>query len=113
MEHHVRRIAKKEIIVYDAKTSPGELLRESVINFLWGFAANIMTPFIAARIEAMVFISFVFYYILISYILNREKYETKLGRWFIMPVPAAIGAFTSYKVAYWLIDHFHVLPVKP
>lgn len=108
----MRRIANKEITVYDAKTSPGELAQESLINFLWGFAANIMTPFIAARIEAMVLVCFVLYYFLISYILNREKYETKLGRWLVMPVPAALGAFASYKVAYLLIDHFHLLPIK-
>jgi hypothetical protein len=36
---------------------------------------------------------------LISYIVNRKKYETMLGKFIVLPGSAAIGAFTGYKLA--------------
>ena len=37
-----------------------------------------------------------------KYILNRDKYETKLGRYVLLPIPCIIGAFLSYKVGFWI-----------
>jgi hypothetical protein len=51
-----------------------------------------------------VLLNFLVYYILISVIVNRAKYETKLGRLVVLPGSAALGAFTGYKVAQ-LISH--------
>jgi hypothetical protein len=39
---------------------------------------------------------------LISYIVNRDKYKTRLGRFIILPGSASIGAFTGYKVAQFI-----------
>jgi hypothetical protein len=39
---------------------------------------------------------------MISYIVNRDKYETKLGRFIILPGSAASGAFVGYKVAQYI-----------
>jgi hypothetical protein len=50
----------------------------------------------------MVFLNFILYYILISYIVNRDKYQTRLGRFVILPGSAALGAFTGYKVAQYV-----------
>jgi hypothetical protein len=36
---------------------------------------------------------------LISYIVNRQKYETMLGKFVVLPGSAAAGAFTGYKLA--------------
>jgi hypothetical protein len=47
-------------------------------------------------------INFILYYLLISYIVNREKYKTKLGKFIILPGSAAIGAFTGYKLAQYI-----------
>ena len=47
----------------------------------------------------MVLINYIVYYILISYIVNRKKYETMLGKFIVLPGSAAIGAFTGYKLA--------------
>jgi hypothetical protein len=74
----------KEISVFDAITTPNELIRETVINFMWGF---------------LVLVNYIIYYILISYIVNRKKYETMLGKFIVLPGSAAIGAFTGYKLA--------------
>jgi hypothetical protein len=47
----------------------------------------------------MVLINYIVYYVLISYIVNRKKYETMLGKFVVLPGSAAAGAFTGYKLA--------------
>jgi hypothetical protein len=89
----------KEINVWDALTTPNELLRETLINFMWGFLGNSIVVFAAKELDFLVLINYVVYYILISYIVNRKKYETMLGKFIILPGSAAAGAFTGYKLA--------------
>lgn len=64
----------KEINVADAKTSIWELIRETLINFSWGFFGNSIVVFMA-------------------------KYESIFGKFVVLPGSAALGAFTGYKVA--------------
>ena len=92
----------EEINIRGAKTTAWELLRETTVNFLWGFVANSMVVFMAKDIDAAVLINFILYYVLISYIVNRAKYETRLGKFIVLPVSAALGAFTGYKSAQWI-----------
>jgi hypothetical protein len=89
----------KEISVLDAITTPGELIRETLINFMWGFLGNSIVVFAAKELDFLVLINYITYYILISYIVNRKKYETMLGKFIVLPGSAAIGAFTGYKLA--------------
>ena len=89
----------KEISVLDAITTPSELLRETLINFMWGFLGNSIVVFAAKELDFLVLINYIVYYILISYIVNRKKYETMLGKFIVLPGSAAIGAFTGYKLA--------------
>lgn len=89
----------KEISVWDALTTPNELLRETLINFMWGFLGNSIVVFVAKELDFLVLINYIVYYILISYIVNRKKYETMLGKFIILPGSAAAGAFTGYKLA--------------
>jgi hypothetical protein len=92
-------IFTKEIKVADANTSVSELLRETMINFSWGFFGNSIVVFMAKEIDIAVLVNFFLYYILISMIVNRAKYETNLGKFIVLPGSAALGAFTGYKVA--------------
>ena len=92
----------KEISVLDAITTPNELIRETVINFSWGFLGNSIVVFVSKELDFLVLINYIVYYILISYIVNRKKYETMLGKFIVLPGSAAIGAFTGYKVAQML-----------
>jgi hypothetical protein len=94
-----KNIFTKEIKVADAKTSVSELIRETLINFFWGFFGNSIVLFMAKEIDLAVLINFFLYYILISIIVNRAKYETNLGKFVVLPGSAALGAFTGYKVA--------------
>jgi len=89
----------REINVWDALTTPNELLRETLINFMWGFLGNSIVVFAAKELDFMVLINYIVYYILISYIVNRKKYETMLGKFVVLPGSAAAGAFTGYKLA--------------
>ena len=89
----------KEINVWDALTTPNELLRETLINFMWGFLGNSIVVFAAKELDFLVLINYIVYYILISYIVNRKKYETMLGKFIVLPGSAAVGAFTGYKLA--------------
>ena len=89
----------KEINILDAITTPNELIRETSINFMWGFLGNSIVVFAAKELDFLVLINYIVYYILISYIVNRKKYETMLGKFIVLPGSAAIGAFTGYKLA--------------
>lgn len=95
----IRDFLNQTIDIRGAKTTPWELARETSINFLWGFMGNSIVVFMAKGIDAAVMLNFVLYYTLISYIVNREKYETRLGKFIILPVSAAMGAYAGYKVA--------------
>ena len=69
---------------------------------MWGFMGNSIVIFMSKGIDIMVLLNFVLYYILISYIVNRDKYQTKLGKFIILPGSAALGAYTGYKVAQYI-----------
>jgi hypothetical protein len=89
----------KEIDIAGAKTSVIELTRETLINYFWGFMGNSIVIFMSRGIDAAVFLNFILYYMLISYIVNKEKYKTRLGKFIVMPLSAALGAFSGYKFA--------------
>ena len=94
----------REISVLDALTTPGELLRETLINFMWGFLGNSVVVFVAKELDFMVLINYIVYYILISYIVNRKKYDTILGKFIVLPGSAAAGAFTGYKLSQIIVN---------
>ena len=94
----------REISVLDAITTPNELLRETLINFMWGFLGNSVVVFVAKELDFMVLINYIVYYILISYIVNRKKYDTILGKFIVLPGSAAAGAFTGYKLAQIIVN---------
>lgn len=94
-----RNILKEEIDIAGVKTTIIELIKEFLINFAWGFTGNSMVVFISREIDAAVFANFIIYYVLISYVVNREKYKTRFGKFIVQPFSAAVGAFTGYKLA--------------
>jgi len=94
-----KTVFNREINVLDAITTPSELLRETLINFMWGFLGNSIVVFVAKELDFLVLINYIVYYILISYIVNRKKYDTILGKFIVLPGSAAAGAFAGYKLA--------------
>jgi len=98
MKKHIN----KKIKILDAKTTPLEIIQESLVNYGWGFLGNSIVVFMAKQIDIAVFINFILYYTLISFILNRNKYETKLGKFIVLPMAVALGAYSGYSFAKWL-----------
>ena len=78
------------------------MIKEFLINFSWGFTGNSMVVFISKELDLAVFTNFIVYYLLISYVVNRDKYKTRLGKFIVQPFSAAIGAFFGYKLAQML-----------
>jgi hypothetical protein len=92
----------KKFQFLDAETSARELIIETIVNFLYGFIANTVTVFIILKYDVAILINFLIYYMFVSIVINREKYQTNVGKFMIFPSAAALGAFTGYKVAFLL-----------
>lgn len=104
MKQRFIEITSKQIKVYDAQTTLKEMIIEFIINFIYAFAANVMVPFIILKSDVGILLSFGLYYFMLSYILNRDKYESKLGRYILMPVPCILGAYFAIKIGYTIAN---------
>jgi hypothetical protein len=83
-------------------TTAREVVEAIVENFLYGFLGAILVVFIAERIDIAVLIAYMVYYFYVGKVVNRPKYVTSLGKFIVFPVPAALGAFTGYKLAQYI-----------
>lgn len=72
-------------------------------NFIFGFLGAILVVFIATRTDIAVLIGYMVYYVFMGRIVNRPKYVTDLGKMIVFPIPSALGAFTGYKLSYFLL----------
>ena len=81
------------------ETPSKELRQAGLENFVYGFIGSIIVVFIANRIDVAVLISYLCYYFFVGKVVNRPKYVTSLGKFIMFPIPAALGAFTGYKLA--------------
>jgi hypothetical protein len=99
-----KEILNNQIRVFDAITSPIELIKETMINFLWGFFGNSIVVFISKNNDLAVFLNFLIYYLFISYIVNRNRYQTLFGKLIILPGSATLGAFSGYKMAQYISE---------
>jgi hypothetical protein len=72
-------------------------------NFIFGFLGAILVVFIAKRIDIAVLAGYLVYYFFMGRIVNRPKYVTSLGKMIVFPIPSALGAYTGYKLAYYLV----------
>jgi hypothetical protein len=73
-------------------------------NFTFGFLGAILVVFIATRTDLAVLFGYLAYYAFMGRIVNRTKYVTELGRLIVFPIPSALGAFTGYKLSYFLLQ---------
>jgi hypothetical protein len=71
-------------------------------NFIFGFLGATLVVFISTRTDFAVLIGYISYYYFMGRIVNRPKYVTSLGKMIVFPIPSALGAFTGYKLAYYL-----------
>jgi hypothetical protein len=73
-------------------------------NFTFGFIGATLVVFIATRTDIAVIIGYLTYYFFMGKIVNRPKYVTDLGKMIVFPIPSALGAFTGYKLSYYLLS---------
>ena len=71
-------------------------------NFTFGFLGAMLVVFIATRVDIAVLVGYLTYYAYMGRIVNRPKYVTDLGKLIVFPIPSALGAFTGYKLSYFL-----------
>ncbi len=79
-----------------------EIFEGIVDNFTFGFLGATLVVFIATKTDFAVLLGYIVYYFFMGKIVNRPKYITDLGKLIVFPIPSAIGAFTGYKLAYFL-----------
>ena len=97
-------------IIKEYKSATRQEIWEGVRdNFTFGFIGATLVVFIATRVDAAVLIGYLTYYFFMGRIVNRPKYVTDLGKMIVFPVPSALGAFTGYKLSYFLIQLIHNL----
>ena len=84
------------------ETPRKELSSAVVDNFIFGLLGAVLVVFIAERIDVLVLLGYMVYYFFLGRVVSRPKYVTSLGKFIIFPVPTALGAFTGYKLAYYL-----------
>jgi hypothetical protein len=94
---------KKIVKEYNNATSK-EIFEGVRDNFIFGFIGATLVVFIATRTDIAVLLGYLIYYFFMGKIVNRPKYVTDLGKLIVFPVPSALGAFTGYKLAYYLLQ---------
>lgn len=73
-------------------------------NFTFGFIGATLVVFIATKTDIAVFVGYLTYYFYMGKIVNRPKYVTDLGKLIVFPIPSALGAFTGYKLSYYILS---------
>jgi hypothetical protein len=81
-----------------------EILEGIKDNFTFGFIGATLVVFIATRTDVAVLLGYITYYFYMGKIVNRPKYVTDLGKLIVFPIPSALGAFTGYKLSYYLLS---------
>lgn len=82
------------------ETPKKEIRSNALENFTWGLLGSTIVVFITLRIDIAVLLAYMTYYFFVGKVVNRPKYVTSLGKFIVFPVPAALGAFTGYKISY-------------
>ena len=96
--------AKFKKIVKEYKDATHSEIWEGVRdNFTFGFIGATIVVFIATRSDLAVLLGYLAYYFFMGKIVNRPKYVTDLGKMIVFPIPSALGAFTGYKLSYFII----------
>lgn len=96
------RKLKKIVKEYRSATRM-EIFEGIIDNFTFGFLGATLVVFIATKTDMAVLLGYIIYYFYMGKIVNRPKYITDLGKLIVFPIPSALGAFTGYKLAYFLM----------
>jgi len=95
-------MSTKGIIKEFKESSKKEVSQAILENFFFGFSGAIIIPFISLRMDIAVLSGYLVHYLYISKVINRPKYTTSLAKFILFPIPTSLGAFTGYKLAYFI-----------
>jgi hypothetical protein len=98
-----RRAQFKKIVKEYKDATISEIWEGVRDNFTFGFIGATIVVFIATRSDLAVLLGYLAYYFFMGKIVNRPKYVTDLGKMIVFPIPSALGAFTGYKLSYFII----------
>ena len=92
-------------IVKEYKDATTREIVEAIIdNALYGFLGAVIVVAIATKMDIAVLGAYLIYYSYVGKIINRPKYVTDLGKIVICPTSSALGAFTGYKLSYYMLE---------
>lgn len=98
------RTAIKKIVKEYKDATKYEIWEGVRDNFVFGFIGATLVVFIATKTDLAVLFGYIVYYFFMGKIVNRPKYVTDLGRMIVFPIPSALGAFTGYKLSYFILQ---------
>ena len=81
-----------------------EIVEAIIDNALYGFLGAVIVVAIATKMDVAVLGAYLIYYSYVGKIINRPKYVTDLGKIVIFPTSSALGAFTGYKLSYYMLE---------
>lgn len=81
-----------------------EIIEAIIDNALYGFLGAVIVVAIATKMDIAVLGAYLIYYSYVGKIINRPKYVTDLGKIVIFPTSSALGAFTGYKLSYYMLE---------
>ena len=81
-----------------------EIIEAIIDNALYGFLGAVIVVTIATKMDIAVLGAYLIYYSYVGKIINRPKYVTDLGKIVIFPTSSALGAFTGYKLSYYMLE---------
>lgn len=90
---------KKQVKIYDAETTPLEIMQHSFVNFLYGMLNGLVIAAVTIGSPILIVAA---YYILKqveSKVLNRNKYTSKLGKQWIFPIPSTLGFLLGWYIS--------------
>lgn len=99
----------EKIVKEYKEATPMEIFNGVRDNFIFGFLGATIVVFISTRTDLMVLLGYLTYYFFMGRIVNRPKYVTDLGKLIVFPIPSALGAFTGYKLSYFLQGLLHLI----
>lgn len=102
MKRVVYNFKNRKFKIMDAHTSMSEIIFEIIVNFFFGFVGNSIGVFIAKEKDLFLIFNFMIYYMFVSFVVNRVKYDTNFGKFIVMPIPATLGAYIGYLFASYL-----------
>lgn len=95
----MKKALNKKVKIYDADTTPNEVVQHASVNFLYGMLNGLVIAAISIGNPMLIVVA---YYVLKqveSKILNRNKYTSKFAKQWLFPIPSTLGFLLGWKIS--------------